>query len=276
MARARTFKVDFHTHTTISDGRLAPQALVRAIASAGLDYFSITDHDTVGMYLDHAALLQPFSGKVITGVEVSTFGSGREVHVLGYGMAPTSAALKAILTDRKQVRFDRAARIVDKLQEMGTAISMSDVERQVTGGGMIGRPHIARALVENGAARDISDAFDRFLGSSCPAFVPSSTLAPSAAVHAINECGGVSVLAHPTRNAAEALLEDLVREGLRGIEVYSTSHTAHDAERLREVAREHNLVVTAGTDFHGPTELNPQPGCEVEEEDLSGFLNLVM
>lgn len=268
-------KVDLHTHTTISDGRLDPEALVGAIATSGLDYFSITDHDTMAMYFQHGALLEKFGTRVISGVEVSTFGEGREVHILGYGLPVSPATLQGVLTDRRQVRHNRAALIVQKLHEMGVPISMSDVEAKAQGG-MMGRPHIARVLVESGAARDIADAFDRYIGSNCPAFVPSSTLTPVAAIRAINECGGVSVLAHPTRNRAEELLEQLVREGLRGVEAYSTSHTAHDAERLRAMARKHNLVMTAGTDFHGPTELNPLPGCEVDGADLRGFLDLVL
>jgi len=267
-------KVDLHTHTTISDGRLDPAALVRAIATSGLDYFSITDHDTMGMYLQHGALLEKFGNKVISGVEVSTFGEGREVHILGYGLPVGPATLDGVLTDRRLARHNRAALIVHKLRDMGVKISMSDVEGKAQGG-MIGRPHIARVLVENGVARDVSDAFDRYIGSACAAFVPSSTLTPVAAIRAISECGGVSVLAHPTRNKAEELLENLVHEGLRGVEAYSTSHTAHDAQRLRAIAHKHNLVMTAGTDFHGPTDLNPLPGCEVDDDDLRGFLELV-
>jgi 3',5'-nucleoside bisphosphate phosphatase len=273
--RISTLKVDLHMHTTISDGRLTPDDLVRAIASSGLDYFSITDHDTLGMYVHHDALLAKLRPKLITGVEVSTFEAGREVHILGYGLPISPATLSGVLTDRREMRRARAVKILDKLREMGVNIALADVERQ-TKGGMIGRPHIARALVESGAAHDISDAFDRYIGSNCPAFFPSSTLTTRKAIRAINEGGGVSVLAHPTRNAAEELLESLLAQGLQGIEVYSTSHTPHDAERLREKALRYNLVMTAGTDFHGPTEANPQPGCEVEASDLRGFLDKVM
>jgi 3',5'-nucleoside bisphosphate phosphatase len=275
LRRVSTLKVDLHMHTTISDGRLTPDELVHAIAASGLDYFSITDHDTLGMYLQHSALLAKFQRKLINGVEVSTFEGGREVHILGYGMPISPATLSGVLTDRRETRRGRAVKILEKLREMGVNIAMEDVERQ-TKGGMIGRPHIARALVESRAARDISDAFDRYIGSNCPAFFPSSTLTAAKAIQAINESGGVSVLAHPTRNAAEELLESLLTEGLQGIEAYSTSHTPHDAERLRAKAHRYNLVMTAGTDFHAPTEANPQPGCEVEASDLRGFLDKVL
>jgi predicted metal-dependent phosphoesterase TrpH len=275
LPRNRTLTVDLHMHTTISDGRLAPAELVSLAAGAGLDYLSIADHDTLAVYQRHADLLERFGRRLITGVEVSTFAQGRELHVLGYGVPTGPHALDGVLTDRTQVRSRRAAQIVQKLQAEGVEISMDDVVRQ-SGGGMIGRPHIARALVDRKAARDVSDAFERYIGSTCPAFVPSSTLSPADAIAAINACGGVSVLAHPTRNAAEELLDELVDAGLRGIEVWSSSHTMHDAERLREKARARKLVMTAGTDFHGPTEANPRPGCEVEADDLRGFLDLVL
>jgi len=275
LSRSPSLTVDLHMHTTISDGRLAPSELVDLIAATGLDYFSIADHDTLGMYLQHGEMLERFGRRAISGVEVSTFAQGRELHILGYGVPIGPATLDGVLTDRKSVRRERAVQIVTKLQEQGVRISMDDVVRQ-TGGGMIGRPHIARALVESGAARDISDAFERHIGSSCAAFVPSSTLTPAEAIAAINACGGVSVLAHPTRNAAEELLDSLVDAGLRGIEVWSTSHLPHDAARLRTKARERNLVMTAGTDFHGPTEANPRPGTSVDAEDLQGFLDLVL
>lgn len=269
-----TLKIDFHLHTTVSDGVLDPPALLAAVASAGLDYFSITDHDTMGVYEHHSALLEKFGKRVIPGVEVSTNTGEREVHILSYGARADASAMQGILLDRTQTRRQRAGKIVDKLAAQGVPISMADVERQAKGK-MIGRPHIARALIELGVVRDISEAFDRFIGSGCSAFLPSTMLAPADAIRAINDSDGVSVMAHPTRNAAEELLDELVKAGLRGIEAYSTSHTAHDAERFRTLARKHNLVMTAGTDFHAPTEANPLPGVEIDAEDLSGFLELV-
>jgi 3',5'-nucleoside bisphosphate phosphatase len=269
-----SLKIDLHLHTNESDGVLTPEALMQAVASSGLDYFSVTDHDTVAMYERHGSLLEKFGKRVIAGVEVSTNTGEREVHILAYGMPVDARALREILLDRTQIRRMRAERIVDKLAEQGVPISMDDVDRQAQGK-MVGRPHIARALIALGVVPDISQAFERYLGTGCSAFEPSTLLKPADAIRAINESGGVPVLAHPTRNAAEELLDDLLKAGLRGIEAYSTSHTAHDVERFRALARKHDLVMTAGTDFHGPTEANPSPGVEVERADLEGFLALV-
>ena len=267
-------KVDFHLHTTESDGTLAPAALARAVARAGLDRFSITDHDTFAVYERHADTFAPLRARLVTGIEVSTNTGEREVHILGYGATLGSASLKDILCDRTETRRARAEHMVELLKGQGIAISMSDVRRHA-GTGMIGRPHIARALVEIGAARDISDAFDRYIGSGCAAFLPSSMITPAQAIQSINESGGVSVLAHPTRNNAEELLDDLVRDGLQGVEAYSTSHTPHDTERLRALARKHGLAITAGTDFHAPTETTPAPGVDIPDEDLARFFALL-
>jgi 3',5'-nucleoside bisphosphate phosphatase len=274
LAAGVTLNVDFHLHTTESDGLLEPSALLRTVASVGMDYFSITDHDTMSAYLRHAELLKKFGRRAITGIEMSTNTGDREVHILGYGITVGSNQLREILSDRAAARRKRAERVVDKLAHQGVRISMTDVARQCTGE-MIGRPHIARALVELGAARDVDDAFDRYIGAGCSAYVPVTTVTPAKAIRAINDSGGVSVLAHPTRNAAEELLADFIKEGLRGIEAFSTSHTTHDSERFRALALKHKLVMTAGTDFHAPTNANPYPGVDVAEEDLAGFLALL-
>jgi 3',5'-nucleoside bisphosphate phosphatase len=269
-----SLKIDLHLHTNESDGVLAPHALMQAVAASGLDYFSVTDHDTVAMYEHHGSLLEAFGKRAIAGVEVSTNTGEREVHILAYGMPVRAPALREILLDRTQIRRLRAERIVERLASQGVPISMEDVDRQAKGS-MIGRPHIARALIALGIVPDISQAFERYLGADCSAFEPSTMLKPADAIRAINESGGIPVLAHPTRNAAEELLGDLLSAGLRGIEAYSTSHTAHDVQRFRKLAREHDLVMTAGTDFHGPTEANPLPGVEVDTADLEGFLALL-
>jgi len=266
--------VDFHLHTTESDGVLEASALLRTVASVGMDRFSVTDHDTLAVYERHADMLARFGERVITGIEVSTNTGNREVHILGYNIPIGPSPLREILVDRTQTRQRRAERIVEALNAQGVEISMADVRRHATGL-MVGRPHIARALVDIGAARDVSDAFDRYIGADCKAYLPSSAVTPARAIQAINASGGISVLAHPTRSRAEELLEELVRDGLRGIEAYSPSHTAHDTERFRRLAHVHRLVMTAGTAFHGPTETNPYPGVDVDEADLAGFLALL-
>lgn len=271
MARRSVLRVDLHMHTTLSDGALTPSDLMSAVAKTGLDYFSVTDHDTLAFYAKHGDLAAPFGTRLITGVEVSTFGADREIHILGYGIPRDPRALGDVLLDRAGLRRTRARRIVERLNALGVELTMEEVEARAPAG-MIGRPHIADALVQRGVVRDRGDAFERYIGSHRPAFIPSTTLAPERAIAAINACGGVSVLAHPTRNRAEDVLEELVAAGLQGVEVYSSRHDAVDAARLKEKARALNLVLTAGTDFHRPQETTPYPGREVDAEDLAPFL----
>ena len=267
-------RIDLHLHTTHSDGTLAPTALLQLVAQAGLDYFSITDHDTLATYHEHADVLNRYATRLLSGVELSTALDGSDIHILGYNISPDCRPLKSVLGDRRAIRERRAKQIVDKLNDAGVSLTMEEVRIQA-GSGSIGRPHVARALVQRQAARDVSDAFARFLGQDAIAYVPSSTLTPADAIGMIKGCGGVAVLAHPVRNGAEAHLPELLAAGLDGIEAYSPSHTPHDVERFCALARQRRLVITGGTDFHQPTAERPRPGVEIEEDDLTSFLELV-
>lgn len=266
--------VDFHLHTTESDGTLSVDKLLDSVAQAGLDYFSITDHDTFGAYSSIPKSAGPLTRRLVRGIEINTNAGAREIHILGYGIPATHSAVDDLIADRATLRKRRAHEIVAKLNGLGISISMADVQRQSMGS-MIGRPHISRALVELGYAQNLDDAFARYVGSSGAAYVPLTTITPAQAIGAINQSGGVSVLAHPTRNGAELTIEELARVGLRGIEAFSPSHTLHDVERFRALAKKFKLVMTAGSDFHGPRELRPLPGVEVEDSDLAGFLALL-
>ena len=267
-------KIDLHLHTTQSDGALDIATLLRSVALSGLDYFSITDHDTMQAYVRHRSLLAPHAIRLIPGIELSTSLDGKEIHILGYNVSPDCGPLKTITANRAEMRQRRADAIIAKLQAAGTPIAMEEV-RRYAGGAIIGRLHISHALVASGYARDTDDAFARFIGSSGSAYVPLTTASPRQAIAAITQCGGVAVLAHPTRNGADGLLEELRRAGLRGIEAYSPSHTPHDVERFRALAKSYDLVITAGTDFHQPTPAHPQPGVEIDATDFAPFLRLL-
>ncbi len=267
-------RIDLHLHTTHSDGVLATEALLRAVALAGLDRFAIADHDTLAAYDVDAAALAPHATRLISGIELSTSLAGTDIHILGYNVFPESASLKSLLTDRASARFQRAERIVAKLNAAGCSVSMEDVLRHARTGS-IGRPHIVRALIERGYARDVDDAFARYLGSSAVAYVPSSAVSPAHAIAAIQRGGGVAVLAHPARNNVGEFLPELLASGLDGIEVYSPAHSHHDEARFRALARRHGLVITAGSDFHGPTEARPRPGVDIDDEEFASFLELL-
>ncbi|MDQ6780665.1 MAG: PHP domain-containing protein [Candidatus Eremiobacteraeota bacterium] len=267
-------KVDLHLHTTQSDGLLDPPALVQAVARAGLDYFAVTDHDTMAAYELHAPVFAAHAARLIPGVELSTSADGKEIHILGYGISPACPALHDLVAQRGGLRMRRAERIVRALNAAGVALHLGDVLALATGAS-VGRAHIARALVASGGARDMEDAFSRYLGAGAVAYVPLPGITPQQAIAAVRACGGVAVLAHPARSQADALIPELRRAGLQGIEAYAPSHDLHEVARYRSLAAALDLAITAGSDFHQATALHPQPGVELEADELAPFLALL-
>ena len=269
-----TVLVDFHTHTTESDGHLSPEALTALFRTTGLDYVSVTDHDTLAAYERFPAAFAPLATRLIRGVEVSTHLDGRDVHMLAYNVPLGESPLREAIGDREALRRERAQRILDKLAQAGIALQTEDLAAQARGR-MIGRAHIARAMVARGFARDTDDAFARYLGRAGAAYVPLTSLTPFAGIAAIRQSGAVAVLAHPSRGAAVELLPQLAQAGLQGLEVFYRTHEPHDIAYYKEAARAHGLVMTAGSDFHGPTPERPRPGMDVEPEDIEPFLRLI-
>ena len=267
--------VDFHLHTTESDGRLSPSELFDAVSAAGLDYFSVTDHDTTAAYLRYPDALAPLRRRLVIGMEVSTHVAGRDIHVLAYNVPLGDSPLRSLLGDRSSARRMRAAAILQRLHDQRIQLDPADVANEARGQS-VGRAHIARALVARGFARDVDDAFERYLAAGASAYVPLTKLTPAAAVEAIRESGGVAAIAHPSRARADDLIEDLARCGMQAIEVFYPSHLPHDVARYRALASSLGLAMTAGSDFHEPTEGRPRPGCIVDDADIEPFLKLVL
>lgn len=264
--------VDFHAHTTASDGILAPAALVAAMDARGVERYAITDHDTLGAY----AALPPGGGgraRLVPGIEINTAYKGNEVHVLGYAVPLDAPAFGALLERNRAARRDRAAAMVAKLADAGYPLALDRVEAEAAGAEAIGRPHVARALVRAGLVRDVQTCFDTLLGSGCPAFVPSGFVTPHEAIAAIREARGIPVLAHPGRLRDEAIVDELAGAGLLGLEVFHPAHKTSHVAYFRGRARELGLAMTAGSDFHDPR--SATVGVEVERADLAPFLELL-
>lgn len=247
---ALSARADLHTHTTASDGLLSPAGLVGLAGQRGLSAIAITDHDTVEGVEE--ALAIPSSGLVVVaGVELSCSLGGVDVHMLGYGFDLTARGLRAVLAERADERRSRAAAIVERLGSLGAAMTMDRVEA-LAGSGTIGRPHIARALVEAGHATDVGDAFERYLGTGRPAYVERPVLRPDRAIGEIHAAGGSAVLAHPLYSEGYGdFLPGLVECGLDGLEVVYPDHTAETRRSLSILASRYDLIETGGTDFHG-------------------------
>lgn len=244
--------VDLHTHSTASDGARAPRDVVRAARASGLSAIALTDHDTVDGLAEATEEGRSSGVRVVPGVELSAVEADAETHLLGLHLEHVGR-LEARLRDLKTMRLTRAQRIVARLNELGVKVTIDDVLAQ-SGGGAVGRPHIARALVNDGWATDLRDAFDRYLGNGRAAFVPKDRLSMTDAISMIHDAGGLAVLAHPGASGTRARIESLVSGGLDGVEVRHPSHSAEDAARLLALVEHFHLVPSGGSDWHGLSE----------------------
>lgn len=251
--------IDLHTHSTASDGALNPRALVDLAVEQKLSVLALTDHDSTAGVAEAATRAAVSGLEFIAGVELSTRVVEGEVHILGYYVDPENRELGDELTRFRQAREERAATMVERLGEIGAAIDLARVH-ELAAGGTIGRPHVARALIEAGHARSVDDAFARFLVRGRAGYVERYRLRPAEAVALLRRSGAVPVLAHP-HSVAELnqLLPELVRAGLRGLECYYGDYEDTRRDRLLSTAARFQLIPTGGTDFHGGAALHRRP-----------------
>ncbi len=242
-------RADLHVHSTASDGRLTPTEVVRLAASRGVRLLALTDHDTTAGCAEALGQAKASGIRALAGVEINTDSELGEVHLLGYFANPAHADLQAALAKIQTGRMNRAQMIVEKLNGLGVAITMEQVQAQANHT-VIGRPHIARALVAGGWAGSPSAAFELYIGHGKPAYVPRYALSPQEAISIIRAAGGVASLAHPVRSGSEQHVPKLVELGLNALEAYYFDHTLDDTARLREMANRHSLLLTGGSDFH--------------------------
>ena len=247
--------IDLHVHSTASDGSLAPAAVVKRAMGAGLRAIALTDHDSLGGLPEALAAGERFGVRVIGGCEFSAAAPWGEMHVLGYFLPSDSAELDAFLERCRADRVRRARAMVEQLQRLGVELSFEHVLHE-SGGGAVGRPHVARAIVRHGGAIDPNDAFDRFLGRGRPAFVEKTLPAFRAITDLVHQAGGLVSVAHLKERGTRAFIERLKGEGLDAVE---TRHPSHDPDlraRLTDIALKLGLLRTGGSDWHG----DPEPG----------------
>jgi 3',5'-nucleoside bisphosphate phosphatase len=244
-------RIDLHTHTTASDGLLSPDALVQAVQAAHLDVFSITDHDTLDA-LEGAEIQARRCGlRLIPGIEVSAMWREKvELHLLGYLFDPADSRLLGFLRERREARRVRLTAMLSRLHALGIAVAAADV-LELARDGNVGRPHLARVLVQRGFVGSPDEAFERYLGEGKPAYVPRPDLTIAKAIQVIHEAGGIASLAHPGVHNHDEVLPDLVAAGLDAIEVYHVAHTPGQVRHYRRLSQRWGLVVTGGSDFHG-------------------------
>ena len=253
-------RIELHAHTHFSDGSLPPSALVSLAMERGLSALAITDHDSVEGVVpamsaaDALREARPEGGaeppEIVSGIEISSALEGNDVHVLGYFVDWRSAALASRLERFRDERRARARAILDRLAALGVPVAAEEVFA-AAGPGVVGRPHIAHALLRAGHVPTIDVAFQRYLGTQGSAFVPRPAFHSAEAVRVIREVGGAAVVAHPA-SLPTRLVEQLAEAGLAGIEVWHPQHGMATQRRWRELARTLGLVASGGSDFHGP------------------------
>ncbi|MGQ9920546.1 MAG: PHP domain-containing protein [Desulfobacca sp.] len=248
--------VDLHVHSTASDGSLTPRQVVAAAKAQGLRALALTDHDTIDGLAEALAAGRELGVEVIPGIEISAHHEPGSMHILGYFLDHRSPQLNEQLCILKQARADRNPQIIAKLQKLGLAITLTEVQ-EASGGGQVGRPHIAQVLVHKGYVATFQEAFERYIGNHGPAYVSKFRFPPREAIALIRAAGGVAALAHPftleysSAGQLRQLLAQLVTWGLAAIEVYYPEHTPERQELYRALAREFGLLMTGGSDYHG-------------------------
>ncbi len=242
--------VDLHIHSTVSDGTRTPEEIVATAVQRGLYAISITDHDHVA----GVAPAQRAAGGdllVLPGVEVSTDLRDAEVHILGYLVDCHNEPLLAKLAEVRARRVRRAREMVKRLNSLGVSLDYARVA-QIAGEGSVGRPHLARALLDQGVVGSQAEAFRRFLRRGGPAYVPRYKLSPAEAIALIGQASGVAVLAHPGLCRDDEAVREVLQLGIGGLEAYHTDHTDFQTEKYLRMADERGLLVTGGSDSHGP------------------------
>jgi 3',5'-nucleoside bisphosphate phosphatase len=245
--------VDLHLHTTASDGRCSPLELVEQAAAAGLAVMAVTDHDTTASVGEVRMLVAERGIEAIAGIEVTAVEDGRDVHVLGYFLNPADAPFLAFLTDQRQTRIDRVRVIAARLEQLGMPIDVSGLLAAAgqQSGRAVGRPQVARAMVDAGHVASTREAFDKWLGRDLPAFIERPGPSPETVIATIQQAGGLASLAHPGRTRIDARIPALAKAGLDALEAYHSDHDAAAIGHYRRLADDLGLLITGGSDYHG-------------------------
>lgn len=246
-------KADLHVHTNKSDGIYSLREIVPKAEKAGLKAFAVTDHDSVASLPD-IILCQPHTDvEIIPGIEISVYESGGELHMLGYFIDHENSDLLNMINKVQRVRKQRVFDVCDKLKKINMHIEPEEVFAVAGDTYSLGRPHIAKVMLKKKYVTSLKEAFIKYLSAGNPGFVAKHKVSAVDAIDIINAAGGVAVLAHPFLNRQIRLIEPLIQQGIKGIEVYYSMHTPEQISYLQNIAAKYNLVETGGSDYHGET-----------------------
>jgi predicted metal-dependent phosphoesterase TrpH len=254
--------IDLHTHTTASDGHYPPAELVSRAARAGVRTLAVTDHDTIAGCDEAAGACSAAGIEFVTGIEITAVTGGVDVHVLGYFFDRFSPPLAAFLTAQRQERVERLRRIGERLASHGIVLDLDAILQPALDNPALspGRPWVARALVSQGHAADIGDAFNVWLSRGRPGFVARAGAPPSEVFQRIHEAGGLASIAHPAHLADPGWITDFAADGLDAVEAYHSDHDQAATAQFLAIARDLGLAVSGGSDFHGEGYHSRAPG----------------
>ncbi|PKM77762.1 MAG: phosphatase [Firmicutes bacterium HGW-Firmicutes-15] len=243
---------DLHVHTTASDGVETPEQVITKAAQIGLAGIAITDHDTVDGLEPALQFIQAHGKNIdfIPGIELNTDFGDDEVHILGYFIDYHDEHLINRLMEIRTQRYQRAEKMIDKLKEIGLSISFENVKK-LAQGDLIGRPHIARALQQAGYVLSEEEAFRKYIDRGKPGYIPRYKFLPAEAIELVKQAGGISILAHPGLIKDSGKIGKIISMGVEGLEIFYPEHNSDQIMEFTRLARQHCLLITGGSDFHG-------------------------
>lgn len=271
--------IDFHSHSYFSDGSSSPLELVQMAERLEISHLALTDHDTTAGLQDFLSIETKVS--LVAGIEISADYPSGQLHIVGLFIDPKNSSLQAMLDKLQVFRSERNERLLRELSLLlKRHISIEDIAPFTTS---LGRPHIASFLIKNGIAHSKEDAFERFLARGGVLYSPKQHVAPKVAIDTIKAAGGLVIIAHPTTlklsmDELDDFLKEYKRLGVDGLEAYNSRASGDEKNELARLARKHELLISAGSDFHGVNgrvaELGAAiPSRQIEEEIVSELLN---
>lgn len=247
--------IDLHTHTTASDGTYTPDELIELASKKGLAAIAVTDHDTTAG-IDAAIKADNGNNiRVIPGIEISSCYDDIEIHLVGLFINPEDTALLSWLKELRLNRSERNQQMIDKLKGFGIELNMEELN-EISRGGTITRAHFAALMLKKGYITSTNEAFDRYIGTGCKAYIPRKLPSCEKSIEMIRNCGGLAIMAHPllykiSRSFLERIVADLKGCGLTGIEAYYSTHSGADTRYIIQLADNNGLLLSGGSDFHG-------------------------
>lgn len=248
--------IDLHLHTTASDGEYNPKDVIKLAKENGVDTVAIADHDTVAGLEEAIEEGKKIGVEVISGVELNANVEKGKMHILGYYMDYKDAEFVKAMESLKKDREDRNNEFIDEFHKQNVNITLEQVKKYAIGS-IIAKPHFARALYDNGYIKDIEEAYTNYFNVPPMKNIKRQSITPKQAIELIKNAGGIAVIAHPVTlklddNELDEKIKELKKYGLDGMECYNNIHTKEDIAKLKEIANKNNMLITAGSDFHGP------------------------